>query len=199
MSSPEGNEWDSYAGSWDDDEAVQAYADAAFATLLRLLDRCGISLDGARVIDFGCGTGQLTERLVAGGATVLAIDTSAAMLAVLEKKISESGWSGVTTSSALPPPGPAYDLVICSSVCAFVDDYPGTVRDLVSRVGSGGLFVQWDWERNDHEQDSFGLSRTEIGDALVNAGLAEISVETAFVVSVEGESMEPLMGSGRRV
>ena len=188
--------WDAYAADWDDDEGARAYAGAAFDGLLPLVREAGIGLDGARVIDFGCGTGLLTERLVAAGAVVDAVDTSPAMLRVLEDKVAARGMAGVTTSGTMPASGRDHDLIVCSSVCSFLDDYPGAVVDLVARLRPGGLFVQWDWERGD--DDDHGLSRAEIGDALGAAGLEDIVVEVAFDVTVDGEAMRPLVGHGRR-
>ncbi|MGI9610214.1 MAG: class I SAM-dependent DNA methyltransferase [Acidimicrobiia bacterium] len=190
------NEWDNYADAWDDDDAVRAYADAAFESLLPILNNTGITLERASVLDFGCGTGQLAERLAQRGAEVLAVDTSRVMLSVLDGKISEHRWSGIRTATMIPSSG-VYDLVVCSSVCGFLADYPGTVQDLVSLLEPGGLFVQWDWERSD-EADSFGLTRSEIQTALEGAGLTDVVVETAFTVSIEGEAMAPLIGHGRR-
>lgn len=46
------------------------------APVLELLD----PQPGERILDLGCGDGALTERLVARGATVLAVDASAAMV-----------------------------------------------------------------------------------------------------------------------
>jgi 2-polyprenyl-3-methyl-5-hydroxy-6-metoxy-1,4-benzoquinol methylase len=189
------NEWDDHARDWDDDEAVRAYAAAAFRSLLPVLDQHRVPLEGAHVLDFGCGTGLLTERLVAAGATVVAVDTSPAMLAVLENKISTTGWSGVVTATAVPPSG-EYDLVVCSSVCGFLIDYPASVRELVDLLRPGGLFVQWDWEQNEDEPGSFGLSRTEIDDSLVQAGLHDVVVETAFEIVTQATLMKPLMGHG---
>jgi len=89
-----------------------------------------------------------------------------------------------------------YDLVVCSSVCSFLHDYPGTAADLTSLLRSGGLFVHWDWERSAHDSD--GLSRDEITDALNRAGPVNFSVKTCFVVSVSDNTMSPLMGVGQR-
>ena len=49
--------WDEYAGEWDDQPGTRDYAQAAFDSLQRLLDGTGIRLDGASVVDFGCGMG----------------------------------------------------------------------------------------------------------------------------------------------
>ena len=161
-----------------------------------VLSSCDTTLVGARVIDFGCGTGLLTERLVSAGATVHAVDTSLAMLAVLDAKIAQHGWNNVMTSVELPAVAPAYDLIVCSSVCSFLDDYPGTVADLVSRLQPGGIFIQWDWERTG--EAPHGFSRDEITEALGLAGLEEVSVSVGFTASANGQTMRPLMGHGRQ-
>jgi len=88
--------------------------------------------------------------------------------------------------------------VLCSSVCGFLDDYPATLRRLVALLRPGGLFVQWDWERDDTEGEPGGLSRAEIGEALTAAGLAAVSVDTAFETEADGHVMKPLIGIGAK-
>ena len=192
------NEWDAVAAEWDDSEAVRAYAAAAFESLERIAEANAMSLDGARVTDFGCGTGVLTERLVAAGADVLAIDSSPAMLSAVDRKIAERGWTTVRTSTALTVTDERFDLIVCSSVCGFLDDYPAVARSLASRLRPGGVFVQWDWERVDGDENEHGLSRSEISDALRSAGLERIEVGPDFVIDIEGEMVRPLLGTGRR-
>ena len=205
------SDWDDAADGWDGDDATRAYAAAAFDSLAAVLDAAGVSLAGARVLDFGCGTGLLTEHLVDGGAAVVAMDTSRAMIAVLDAKVAERGWTTVRTTTSLTAdsndgvgaPGP-FDLVVCSSVLGFVDDYPATVSDLASRLRSGGLFVQWDWERADTDAsdtdegtDDHGLSGDEIASALTAAGLVDGTVVEAFRIPIGEHTMAPLMGHGR--
>jgi len=191
-----GNEWDDYAEGWDSDPSARAYADAAFDSLVELLESVDSALEGASVLDFGCGTGLLTEKMVTGGATVFAVDTSPAMLDVVRAKVVERGWATVRLSDTVPGDEKTFDLVVCSSVCAFVDDYPATVAQLVTCLRPGGAFVQWDWERTG--DDEFGLSRQEISAVLAGAGLDGITVRPAFSVDVEGHTMSPLVGSGLR-
>ncbi len=192
------NEWDDVAGEWDESEAVRAYAASALESLERIAEESGIPLAGARVIDFGCGTGVLTERLVAAGAEVVAIDSSTAMLSAVDRKIAERGWTTVRTSTDLTVTDGRFDLIVCSSVCGFLDDYPADARDLASTLRAGGVFVQWDWERVDGDESDHGLSRSEITDALRAAGLEQIEVGRDFVIDIEGETVRPLLGKGRR-
>ncbi len=192
----EGSEWDQYAAGWDTDRAARAYAAAAFASLQRVASSSDVVLEDAQVLDFGCGTGLLTELLVASGSTVHAVDTSPAMLDVLDTKIAERHWSRVRTGMSLPVERHAFDLVVCSSVCAFLDDYPSTVAELVAHLRAGGLFVQWDWER--HSEQAHGLTRSEVHATLTAAGLLEVTVSDAFSVTVDDQTMSPIMGHGHR-
>lgn len=189
--------WDEFAAEWDDDPAAQAYASAAYASLVALLDERRAQLAEMRVLDFGCGTGLLAEHLVeAGVASIDAVDTSQAMLDVLEDKRVRAGWDHVRTSQQLPAAPEGYDLVVCSSVCSFLPDYSGTVAELVASLVAGGSFVQWDWELDPSDDDPHGLTRDAIREALGAAGLTAIHVATAFTVAIDGEEMSPLVGIG---
>ena len=139
-------EWDEHASTWDEDPVVRADSPAALDSLRAEAAPHGVALAGARICDFGCGTGLLTGQLAGDAARIDAVDSSPAMLDVVTGKIGLNGWAHVRALSTLPPPGEAYDLVVCSSVCAFVDDYPVAARHLASLPRPGGLLVQWDWE-----------------------------------------------------
>lgn len=191
------DEWDEYAAAWDDDPAARAYAAAAFSSLVAVLRDCDLALAGTVVCDFGCGTGLLTEQLVQTVASVDAVDTSAAMRAVLEAKIAGRGWRHVRVEREIPSSQDSHDLVVCSSVCGFLDDYRGTVQLLADLLRPGGLFVQWDWERQDRD-DTHGLSRSQVHQALEAAGLVDVQVGTAFEVEIDGQLMAPLIGIGQK-
>ena len=191
-----GDSWDDWADGWDDDPAARAYSRAAYASLVDDLERRGIALTGASVLDFGCGTGLLTEQLIEDVASVHAVDLSPKMIAVLDAKIVQNGWSSVETSLDVPDRDETWDLIVCSSVCSFLDDYPGTVAALAGRLNPGGLFIQWDWEAA--AEDEHGLTRTAISAALDDAGLTDTEVRVAFSIPVEDQTMEPLLGSGVR-
>ena len=198
--------WDEHATDWDDNEAVRAYSRAAFGCLQRLQDVGRFDVDGARILDFGCGTGLLTERLARRAEWIVAVDTSAAMIEILSAKLARLGLSNVEAiagsveSAQRDRPsifGVPFDLVVCSSVCAFLEDYPGTVAMLVGLLRRGGWFVQWDWELNTEDSEPFGLTRRQVTNTLVEAGLEQVQVDTAFEVEAEGQMMRPIMGFGR--
>jgi 2-polyprenyl-3-methyl-5-hydroxy-6-metoxy-1,4-benzoquinol methylase len=188
------NPWDIHAADWDAHDGPRRYARAAFGSLRAVLDERGVVLEGSRVLDFGCGTGLLTELLADRAGSITAVDTSTAMLAVLADKARERGWSAVTTSDRLPDGIALFDLVVCSSVLAFVDDHVATVRRLAALLDPGGLLVQWDWERDVADLEGSGLTRTEIEQALGAAGMSDVEVAEAFTLELDGEVMRPLIG-----
>jgi 2-polyprenyl-3-methyl-5-hydroxy-6-metoxy-1,4-benzoquinol methylase len=192
------SEWDDAASGWDDSHAVRIYAAAAFDSLCDVMAAHGLTLDGLDVCDFGCGTGLLTQRLAPLSRSITAVDASPAMLDVLDRKITTNSWSHVATMRDLPTRGARFDLIVCSSVCAFVDDYPATVERLVGLLRPGGVVVQWDWEFDPDDDEPFGLTRQQIRDALTGAGLGDVDVDVGFTADVDGETMRPVRGSGRR-
>lgn len=194
VSAVDDDPWGEYVDDWDDDEGARIYARSAHEYLLRVLEDRAVALDGARVCDFGAGTGLLTELIADRVAHVDAVDTSDGMLAQLRAKIDRLAWRHVTASADVPTGVGEYDLVICSSVLSFVDDLGATVAALAALLRPGGVFVHWDWERTD--DDGHGLTRDEASGALRSAGLVEVAVEPAFRFQVEGELVWPLSGVG---
>ncbi len=198
--------WDDEAPTWDENVAVRAYSKAAFASLEQLCAERGLALAGARVLDFGCGTGLLTEAVARTAREVVAIDISPAMIEVLRGKIRERGLGNIeAVVGELAELGSeqglgegSFDLVTCSSVCAFLEDYPAAVSLLAAKLKPGGLFVQWDWELNPEDEEPFGLTAAGIQAALEAAGLGEITVDIGFSEPFEGAVMEPLRGAARK-
>jgi trans-aconitate methyltransferase len=63
--------WDEYADARDEDESAIAYSVEAFKSLARI-----VSPETKAILDFGCGTGLLTEKLSFVGKRVVALDSS---------------------------------------------------------------------------------------------------------------------------
>ena len=81
------NEWDEYATGWDINEDVREYANKAFDTFEQNVAPALSTPSKSRVLDFGCGTGLLAEKLAGRCGEIVAIDSSPKMIEVLEKKI----------------------------------------------------------------------------------------------------------------
>ena len=55
----------------------------------KLLNRLPKEIKGARILDAGCGTGQLTAELVKRGASVVATDISQSLIKIAKERISD--------------------------------------------------------------------------------------------------------------
>lgn len=200
-------DWEGEAKTWDEDPVVQAYAQAAFESLRDVAKSHSMALEGARVLDFGCGTGVLAEKIARAGGSVIAADQSPGMIEVLRRKIAAQKISKIFPFVGSVDPviakgaqlfGGRFDLIVCSSVCAFLDDYLEVVNKLAAALNPGGAFVQWDWEYEPRSPEPFGLTRVQIEEALTGAGLTRVEVEEGFNVVVEGMRLRPLRGVGFR-
>ena len=185
------NEWDEYAQSWDANPSVVEYADKAFQTLQE-----NVRLDGVRVLDFGAGTGLLTQRLHPQAKQLVALDGSEKMLQVLAGKTLEkvSIIDELLTPQLIethPLLQEKFDLILASSALAFVDNYPQTLTLLASLIKENGKLVQWDWLKQESE-DGKGFSVRQIESAYQESGLKLASVSHAFSMG-EGEDAMPVL------
>ncbi|HCG5091593.1 TPA: class I SAM-dependent methyltransferase [Vibrio parahaemolyticus] len=188
-------DWDGLAKNWESNPATEQFAQSVFAQLQQLTQ-----LDGIKVLDFGCGTGQLSQLLSPIVKDIVALDASEAMIEELDKKELLNVEPVVDAlSRGLVAQHPAFrgqfDLVVASSVLAFVDDVESSLDIAHSLLNEGGYFVHFDWVA-ESEQDGFTLSRSE--NALNNAGFVDVEAKKVFDITSDGQIMSVLMGVGRR-
>ncbi|ANB99888.1 class I SAM-dependent DNA methyltransferase [Vibrio parahaemolyticus] len=188
-------DWDGLAKNWESNPATEQFAQSVFAQLQQLTQ-----LDGIKVLDFGCGTGQLSQLLSPIVKDIVALDASEAMIEELDKKELLNVEPVVDAlSRGLVAQHPAFrgqfDLVVASSVLAFVDDVESSLDIAHSLLNEGGYFVHFDWV-TESEQDGFTLSRSE--NALSNAGFVDVEAKKVFDITSDGQTMSVLMGVGRR-
>jgi len=188
--------WDDYAEGWDSNSDVITYSQKAFDSLCAVVD-----LNGLIILDFGCGTGLLTEKIANLADSVLAVDSSPKMMDVLSVKnlpnvnvlACEITETSIRSNPILQS---GFDLIVASSVCAFVPDYEKTITDLKSLLKPAGTFIQWDWKRTDSEPD-FGFTEEIIRDTYSSVGLTPLKILTAFSLMSEKGSMDVIMGVGK--
>lgn len=104
---------------------------------------------GLRWLDVGCGTGSLTEALVAGAtpASVRAIDRSEAFVAAARRAVADGRVSvEVATADPLPLPDRTVDAAISGLVLNFLPDVPAAVREQTRVVAPGGLVAAFVWD-----------------------------------------------------
>lgn len=193
----ESESWDEYAEGWDSNSAVIEYSELAFDSLCKVQ-----SIKGLNVLDFGCGTGLLTEKIASLASAVLAVDPSEKMIEVLNQKQiknvttlhSEISEEAIKRHALLHDD---FDLIVASSVCAFLPDFDKTLIDLKSLLKQGGIFIQWDWKQTDEEPD-FGFTEESIAAHYTKAGLTLLNVSNPFSLVIENGAMEVIMGIAKK-
>ncbi len=124
--------------AWDP-ERYLAYADERGRPFADLLARVGAETPG-RVVDLGCGPGNLTALLAARwpGAQVVGVDSSQEMVAAA------SGVAGIEVVSGdlrtWRPEGPV-DVLVCNATLQWVPGHLDLLPDLLAQVTPGGWFA----------------------------------------------------------
>ncbi len=94
---------------------------------------------GERILDLGCGTGQLTAEIARSGATVTGLDNSAEMLAEARRNYPDLAFVlGDAASFRFPEP---FDAVFSNAVLHWVKNAEGAVKSIAKALGPGGRFV----------------------------------------------------------
>lgn len=195
-------EWDKHAGNWEDNGFAREYSDAAYESLMQVLGKQKLELRGSRVMDFGCGTGLLSEKLSPLVGEIVSIDSSMKMIEQLEEKNLLNVWAlkadvDFDSSGRFPVLDEKFDLILACSVCSFLTDYENKLGTLASLLAPGGLFVQWDWMQTDANND-YGLNKKQIKSAYSRADLRALMLDKAFELSSGNESLPVIMGVARR-
>jgi|SRR5579862_266933 len=97
---------------------------------------------GQRVLDAGCGPGIYSEELLARGADVVAMDSSAAMVELALKHVgARAQVVHADLNESLPFADSEFDLVVCALVIHHVDDRNECFRELFRVLRPGGHVV----------------------------------------------------------
>jgi 2-polyprenyl-6-hydroxyphenyl methylase / 3-demethylubiquinone-9 3-methyltransferase len=96
------------------------------------------TLEGARVLDVGCGGGILTEAMARRGAKVTGIDLSEKALRVAQLHLLESKLDIRYEACSVDDVGGEFDLVTCMELLEHVPDPSAMVAACARRVRPGG-------------------------------------------------------------
>lgn len=191
------NEWDEYAATWEKDQATATFAQSCFEELT-----AQTSLTRKTVLDFGCGTGLLSQLMSPATKEIVALDGSEAMIEELDKKGLENVEPVVDLlTRGLVAQHPAFrnqfDLVVASSVCGFLDNLQETVNIIYTLLDEYGLFVHWDWAV-DSDDLGYGLTEQRAKEILLNAGFEKVEVTVPFEIDAGKGPKKVLMGVGHK-
>ncbi len=139
------------AAVWDSYYSTQAKAKSILfcrrlSLSLELVD-AHLRPDVGTVADIGCGTGQLTIKLLERGFTVTAVDRSEEMLRLAKRKVSNHQDAASTASFILADLNeyqfsPAQFGAVCALGCLeFLHDVPSSIARICSSIRPGGTFL----------------------------------------------------------
>jgi predicted TPR repeat methyltransferase len=191
-SSPAENHFDARAATWDDDPAKWARAEAV-AGVIRATVPLGPSV---RMLEYGAGTGMVTQALRDAVGPVTMVDTSAGMREVMERKIAAGAITGarvwdvdLATEAA---PDERFDLVVTVLTLHHVAD----IDPLLSRfadllVESGHLcIVDLEEEDGSVHAEGFaghhGFARDTLSESLLGAGFTDVRFQPCHEIVRDG-------------
>lgn len=175
--------FDERAATWDDDPSMRERAERVANAIDNTLALRG----DERVLEYGAGTGLVTQALGARVGHVTMADTSAGMREVMEQKIAAGAianarvWSVDLATD--PVPDEQFDLVVTVMAMHHIEALDRVLAAFAELLVSGGRLCIADLE---HEDGSFhgdgfqghhGFTRAELTSALEVAGFRDVEFQ----------------------
>ncbi len=182
------DEWSALADAW-----ARWWAPAAAPAQQAILDAAGVG-PGSRVLDVGCGTGELVALALARGADAAGCDAAAGMIDVARRH-SPGADLRVAQAEHLPWPDDAFDLVTLVNALAFTD-VAKTLSEC-RRVGDLVAVATWaEDDRNDLtilERAVAGEDHEPSDEGREEGHLGALLAEHGFTVLAEGVADAPMV------
>jgi SAM-dependent methyltransferase len=190
--------FDARAATWDDDPAKVERAEVVARAI-----RDAVPLDGStRVLEYGAGTGLVTQALRDAVGPVTLADTSAGMREVIDSKIASGAigdarvWD-VDLAEQDAPAGEEFDLIVTVMTLHHIPDLTRVLANFATLLRAGGHLCIADLEGEDgsFQGEGFaghhGFDRAELEADLVRAGFADVSIARCHEV-VRDDGTYPL-------
>ncbi len=197
--------FDERAATWDEDPAkVERARDVAAAI------RGSARLDRSmRVLEYGAGTGLLTQALRDDVGPVTLADTSAGMRAVIDQKIAAGALAGarvwdIDLSTSPPPPGETFDLVVTVMTLHHIADVDAVLAAFAALTRPGGHLCIADLEEEDgsFHGEGFtghhGFARDWLAERLERAGYRDVTFRTVQAIERERGRFPLFLATARR-
>jgi cyclopropane fatty-acyl-phospholipid synthase-like methyltransferase len=185
--------WDQLAITWEKDESNIEFAEKAFAELTKR-----VSPEGCHVLDFGCGTGLLSQLISPHAKSIVALDASESMIEELDKKelgnvepVVDSLTRGLVAQH--PAFRKQFDLIVAGSVCGYLSHLAESLAVIYSLLDQGGHFIHWDLISDDEDRAS-GVGMVEMQDELILTGFSDVHVSQAFKITSGKKQVSVMMG-----
>jgi predicted TPR repeat methyltransferase len=175
--------FDDRAATWDDDPAK-----VERSTKVARGIRQAVPLDrSTRMLEYGAGTGLVTQALRDAVGPVTLADTSAGMREVIERKIAAGAitdarvWDIDLTTDRIPDE--SFDLVVTVQVLHHIPDVERVLSAFAALLRDGGHLCVADLEKEDgsFHGDGFaghhGFDRAELAASLENAGFTDVTFQ----------------------
>ncbi|HEX5621598.1 MAG TPA: class I SAM-dependent methyltransferase [Solirubrobacteraceae bacterium] len=134
------DDWSARAEAWATHWA--RLAEPARAALLAAAD-VG---PGTRLLDVGCGSGELCAAAAERGAVVAGIDAAEGMLAISRRRVPD-GDLRVGAIETLPWADASFDVVTAVNALQFADDFGDALREAARVARPGGVVAVCNWAR----------------------------------------------------
>lgn len=139
---PDDDPWTALADDW-----AAAWGDFAAPARAALLDAAGVTA-GTRLLDVGCGTGELLADAAARGAAVAGADVAPGMV-TRARRAAPGADLRVADAEDLPWPDGAFAVVAAVTVLHLADDPAAAVAEAARVLAPGGLLAVCGWAERD--------------------------------------------------
>lgn len=138
------------------------------------------------LIDYGCGTGLIGLELADQVNTVLLVDSSKEMLAMVKAKVANKG---ITNANVLLSDFTKHaselnaDIVLISLVLLHIPETKKILQELYGILNVGGKLIIVDFDKNNkvsHPKIHNGFTHEDLKEALIKAGFKSIEIKTFY-------------------